>query len=239
MVLTTVIISRGGQDSLRLARERLGADVVVVPRGSVTGVEGALLLGNATNTYMPRGVVDKVVHGARRGAGLAAALPHLDGQLLVLLRVADVHVRVRPGHRLHHRAVAQGEARARPAGGSGRGRLRRLRPRRAGQDQALRLRLRPRRQPRADGHQPRPDAVHDVSLGLRHAADLQDRGQDGTPGAGRHGLVRAGQGRPRRRPRRGRRGDHRGGARGPGRAVGRDVRLLRRPDLRRAAHRWS
>ena len=60
MVLTTVIISRGGQDSLRLARERLGADVVVVPRGSVTGVEGALLLGNATNTYMPRGVVDAV-----------------------------------------------------------------------------------------------------------------------------------------------------------------------------------
>jgi putative ABC transport system permease protein len=60
MVLTTVIISRGGQDSLRLARERLGADVVVVPRGSVTGVEGALLLGNATNTYMPRGVTDAV-----------------------------------------------------------------------------------------------------------------------------------------------------------------------------------
>ena len=61
MVLSTVLISRGGEESLRLARERLGAEhVVVVPRGSVTGIEGALLLGNATNTYMPRGVVEKV-----------------------------------------------------------------------------------------------------------------------------------------------------------------------------------
>jgi putative ABC transport system permease protein len=73
MVLTTVIISRGGQESLRLARERLRADVVVVPRGSVTGVEGALLLGNATNTYMPRGVVDKV----RAVPGVAQASPQL------------------------------------------------------------------------------------------------------------------------------------------------------------------
>jgi putative ABC transport system permease protein len=73
MVLTTVVISRGGQESLSLARERLGADVVVVPRGSVTGVEGALLLGNATNTYMPRGVVDEV----RMVPGVAQASPQL------------------------------------------------------------------------------------------------------------------------------------------------------------------
>jgi putative ABC transport system permease protein len=73
MVLCTVIISRGGEESLRLARERLGADVVVVPRGSVTGVEGALLLGNATNTYMPRGVVDSVA----AVPGVATASPQL------------------------------------------------------------------------------------------------------------------------------------------------------------------
>lgn len=73
MVLTTIVISRGGQESLRLARERLGADVVVVPRGSVTGVEGALLLGNATNTYMPRAVVDRV----RTVPGVAQASPQL------------------------------------------------------------------------------------------------------------------------------------------------------------------
>ena len=73
MVLSTVIISRGGQESLRLARERLGADVVVVPRGSVTGVEGALLLGNATNTYMPRAVLDSV----RSVPGVDTASPQL------------------------------------------------------------------------------------------------------------------------------------------------------------------
>ena len=73
MVLSTVIISRGGEGSLRLARERLGADVVVVPRGSVTGVEGALLLGNATNTYMPRGVVDSIA----TVPGVAVASPQL------------------------------------------------------------------------------------------------------------------------------------------------------------------
>jgi putative ABC transport system permease protein len=73
LVLSAVVISRGGQDSLRLARERLGADVVVVPRGSVTGVEGALLLGNATNTYMPRGVVDAVA----AVPGVAKASPQL------------------------------------------------------------------------------------------------------------------------------------------------------------------
>jgi putative ABC transport system permease protein len=73
MVLSTVIISRGGEESLSLARQRLGADVVVVPRGSVTGVEGALLLGNATNTYMPRAVVDSV----RAVPGVATASPQL------------------------------------------------------------------------------------------------------------------------------------------------------------------
>ena len=73
MVLSTVLISRGGEESLRLARERLGADVVVVPRGSVTGIEGALLLGNATNTYMPRGVVETVA----AVPGVATASPQL------------------------------------------------------------------------------------------------------------------------------------------------------------------
>ena len=73
MVLSTVIISRGGEESLRLARERLGADIVVVPRGSVTGVEGALLLGNATNTYMPRGVVESIA----AVPGVAVAAPQL------------------------------------------------------------------------------------------------------------------------------------------------------------------
>ena len=73
MVLSTVLISRGGEESLRLARERLGADVVVVPRGSITGIEGALLLGNATNTYMPRDVVQTIA----AVPGVAIASPQL------------------------------------------------------------------------------------------------------------------------------------------------------------------
>ena len=73
MVLSTVIISRGGQESLRLARERLGADIVVVPRGAVTGIEGALLLGNATNSYLPRGVVGSI----QAVPGVAIASPQL------------------------------------------------------------------------------------------------------------------------------------------------------------------
>jgi putative ABC transport system permease protein len=73
MVMSTIIISRGGQESLQLARQRLGADVVVVPRGAVMGIEGALLVGNATNTYMPRAVVDSV----SSVPGVAVASPQL------------------------------------------------------------------------------------------------------------------------------------------------------------------
>ena len=73
MVLSTVIIAGGGRASLRSARERLGADVVVVPRGSVTGVAGALLLGDATNAYMPRAVVESVA----AVPGVAVASPQL------------------------------------------------------------------------------------------------------------------------------------------------------------------
>lgn len=51
----------------------MGADVVVVPRGSVTGVEGALLLGNATNTYLPREVVQR----SSEVPGVAVASPQL------------------------------------------------------------------------------------------------------------------------------------------------------------------
>ena len=73
LVLSMVLLSRGGEDSLRLARERLGADVVVVPRGSVAGVEGALLFGNATNTYL-RGQAVKTIS---KVPGVAVASPQL------------------------------------------------------------------------------------------------------------------------------------------------------------------
>ena len=120
--------------------------------------------------------------GARRGRRLSAALSHVDGELLVLRGVADVHVRLRSRHRLHHRAVAQGEARPRPRDGPGGRRLGRLRPGGRGQDQAVRLRLRSRRQSRADRHQPRPDAVHDLLQRRRDGGGLAHQGEDGAPG---------------------------------------------------------
>jgi len=48
----TVVVG-GAQKSLRLALERLGADVIVVPSGSETGVENALLMGRPVHTWMP------------------------------------------------------------------------------------------------------------------------------------------------------------------------------------------
>jgi putative ABC transport system permease protein len=72
-VLATVLPMRGAQDSLSLARERLGADIVVVPRASETRVEGALLMGNATNTYLPAQVVPQIV----AVSGVEVASPQL------------------------------------------------------------------------------------------------------------------------------------------------------------------
>jgi putative ABC transport system permease protein len=44
---------RGAENSLRLAIERLGADIIVVPEGAETKVEGALLMGHPTSVWMP------------------------------------------------------------------------------------------------------------------------------------------------------------------------------------------
>lgn len=72
-VLATVLLTSGAQDSLSLARERLGADIVVVPQGSESRVEGALLMGNATNTYLPSQVVPQIA----AVPGIAVASPQL------------------------------------------------------------------------------------------------------------------------------------------------------------------
>jgi len=72
-LLATVLLLRGAQESLSLARDRLGADVVVVPRGSESRLESALLMGNPTNTYVPTRYVGKV----RAIPGVAAASPQL------------------------------------------------------------------------------------------------------------------------------------------------------------------
>jgi putative ABC transport system permease protein len=51
---------RGADQSLRLAIDRLGADIVVVPEGTVTKVESALLMGNPTQVWMPAENLGKI-----------------------------------------------------------------------------------------------------------------------------------------------------------------------------------
>ena len=52
--LSTVLIIRGAQDSLRLALNRLGADIIVVPEGRRDQVETALLMGKPVKVWMPQ-----------------------------------------------------------------------------------------------------------------------------------------------------------------------------------------
>jgi len=60
MALITGLILFGAEDSLRLAMDRLGADIIVVPEGTAEKMESALLLGHPTGAWMPASVVDKV-----------------------------------------------------------------------------------------------------------------------------------------------------------------------------------
>jgi putative ABC transport system permease protein len=59
-VLATILILRGAEDSLRLAIDRLGADVIVVPAGAQTKVESALLMGHSEDIWMPADTLGKV-----------------------------------------------------------------------------------------------------------------------------------------------------------------------------------
>jgi len=52
--LFTTIVLRGAQTSLQLASDRLGADIIVVPQGAESKVEGALLMGVPAKVWMPR-----------------------------------------------------------------------------------------------------------------------------------------------------------------------------------------
>ncbi len=60
LALVTTLIMRGADQSLRLAIDRLGADIVVVPEGTLTKVESALLMGNPTQVWMPADNLDKI-----------------------------------------------------------------------------------------------------------------------------------------------------------------------------------
>lgn len=71
--LSATIIIRGAEESLRLAIERLGADIIVVPEGAETKVEGALLMGHPTSVWMPE---EKLTHIAAV-KGIQAVSPQL------------------------------------------------------------------------------------------------------------------------------------------------------------------
>ncbi len=74
--VSTAILVRGGQDSLHLAAARLGADVVVVPRGAATEVDGALLMGTVSRRWMPQADVARVA--AVRGVAVASPQIYLE-----------------------------------------------------------------------------------------------------------------------------------------------------------------
>jgi putative ABC transport system permease protein len=52
LVLSSTLILRGAEDSLRLTLDRLGADIIVVPEGTEATVESALLMGTTTRVWM-------------------------------------------------------------------------------------------------------------------------------------------------------------------------------------------
>ncbi len=66
--LCTILIVRGAEDSLRLAMQRLGADIIVVPAGAETRVETALLMGTPAQVWMPQAKLLKIaaVNGVER-----------------------------------------------------------------------------------------------------------------------------------------------------------------------------
>jgi putative ABC transport system permease protein len=71
--IAILLILRGTENSLRLANDRLGADLIVVPEGTSTNVETALLMGNPTEVWMPENNLAKIA----AIPGVAAASPQL------------------------------------------------------------------------------------------------------------------------------------------------------------------
>jgi putative ABC transport system permease protein len=58
--LFATLLLRGAATSLELAADRLGADIVVVPQGAQTEMEGALLMGVPAHFWMPAENVEKL-----------------------------------------------------------------------------------------------------------------------------------------------------------------------------------
>ncbi len=72
VIVATVVIG-GADDSLRLALERLGADIIVIPEGNEQRLESALLMGVPLHCWMPDTIVEQVA----AVPGVVAASPQL------------------------------------------------------------------------------------------------------------------------------------------------------------------
>ncbi len=73
MALFTSVVAHGTRASLQAALARLGADIVVVPQGSETRVESALVMGTSAQAWMPRANLEKIA----AIPGVAAVSPQL------------------------------------------------------------------------------------------------------------------------------------------------------------------
>jgi putative ABC transport system permease protein len=71
--IAITMILRGAETSLRLANDRLGADILVVPQGASTAVETALLMGEPTRAWMPSSNLEVIA----ALPGVAQASPQL------------------------------------------------------------------------------------------------------------------------------------------------------------------
>ncbi len=71
--LAATIVLGGARQSLDLAMQRLGADIIVVPTGVEQRVENALLMGAPVRAWMPQQALDVV----RKVPGVAVATPQV------------------------------------------------------------------------------------------------------------------------------------------------------------------
>jgi putative ABC transport system permease protein len=60
LALATTLVIRGAENSLNLAIDRLGADILVVPQGSESRVETALLMSTPIRVWMPKSVLGQI-----------------------------------------------------------------------------------------------------------------------------------------------------------------------------------
>lgn len=69
--ISTMVVSKGTQDSLQKGLQRMGADILVVPSGAQTEFETALLMGKPSHMWMKRGYLN-IIAGIE---GVAAVSP--------------------------------------------------------------------------------------------------------------------------------------------------------------------